>query len=178
MIQLTPDETLLGLLAARSQHGYQLLDTFRNPDQLGLVWNLSTSQLYAVLKRLEGQGLIAGRQVDSPDAPPRTEYTLTETGWVRLQEWLHERQPSSSIRRVRVEFLSRLYVMRLLDLPGGQVIEAQKNTCREAQAHLHARRDQIGPGIGRLALEFMIAQMDAVLRWIDRYAPDAQDQAT
>ncbi len=102
MIHLTPDETLLGLLAARSQHGYQLLDTFRNPDQLGLVWNLGTSQLYAVLKRLESQGLIAGQQVDSPDAPPRTDYALSEAGRARLTAWLYDAQPSSSIRRVVV----------------------------------------------------------------------------
>jgi len=53
MATITPDETILGLLAVRERHGYDLLDCFRDPSQLGEVWNLSTSQLYAVLKRLE-----------------------------------------------------------------------------------------------------------------------------
>ena len=44
-----------GIVAARARHGYQLIDCFRDTAQLGRVWDLSTSQLYAVLKRLEAQ---------------------------------------------------------------------------------------------------------------------------
>src|SRR5215510_9595309 len=113
METITPDETLLGLLAARARqglatHGYQLIECFRDPAQLGRVWDLSTSQLYAVLKRLQGQGLIAGKMVASPDAPPRTEYTVTLRGQELLADWLQTDCPSASVRRVRVEFLSRL----------------------------------------------------------------------
>src|SRR5689334_11085276 len=105
MSQLTPDDVLLGLLAVSPQHGYQLLETFRDPNQLGEVWHLSTSQLYAVLKRLETQGLIVGREVASTDAPTRTEYSLTEAGQRRVREWL-DTEPYASVRRVRVDFLS------------------------------------------------------------------------
>lgn len=51
MSQFTPDETLLGSLAAEARHGYQLLECFHNPAQLGRVWHLSASQLYNVLER-------------------------------------------------------------------------------------------------------------------------------
>ena len=84
-MNLLPDETLLGLLAAHAQHGYQLIDCFRDPAQLGNVWSLGTSQIYAVLKRLETQGLIAGRAVESADAPTRVEYSLTEAGMQSLE---------------------------------------------------------------------------------------------
>jgi DNA-binding PadR family transcriptional regulator len=73
MSALTPDETIVGLLASQPQHGYQLLETFNRPDSLGNVWSLSTSQLYAVLKRLERQGWITGQPLASEIAPPRTE---------------------------------------------------------------------------------------------------------
>jgi DNA-binding PadR family transcriptional regulator len=115
MSLLTPDDTLLGLLAAEARHGYQLIACFRDPAQLGNVWHLSTSQLYAVLKRLSGQGLISGCAVESPDAPTRIEYTLTPIGVVRLAAWLEETSPSPSVRGVRVEFLSRLCIARLLN---------------------------------------------------------------
>src|SRR5258707_15802201 len=115
MKSLTPDETILGLLVQRPRHGYELLDCFRDPGQLGEVWRLSTSQLYAVLKRLEFQGLTEGHEVLVPDAPPRMEYTLTGTGQERLQAWLDKSSPSASVHRVRVEFLSRLYIARLLN---------------------------------------------------------------
>src|SRR5258708_19398538 len=108
MSQVMVDETLCGLWAAGSRHGYELLDCFSDPAQLGEVWHLSTSQLYAVLKRLETQKLIEGRQVLVADAPTRTKYTLTEQGQAHLEACLQETRPSPSIRRVRVEFLSRL----------------------------------------------------------------------
>jgi DNA-binding PadR family transcriptional regulator len=168
MATLTPDETLLGLLAYHPQHGYQLLDVFRDPAQLGCVWNLSVSQLYAVLKRLDTQEYIRGAEMSAPDAPPRTEYTLTESGYVRLKAWLEERQPSPSIRSVRVEFLSRLFVARLLNLPTIDLIRWQKATCTQKQTELIAQRETALAGVGYLALDLQIAQLDAILNWIDR----------
>jgi DNA-binding PadR family transcriptional regulator len=48
-----PDELILGLLAAEPMHGYQILARFEAPSELGRVWTMSRSQVYAVLKRLE-----------------------------------------------------------------------------------------------------------------------------
>jgi DNA-binding PadR family transcriptional regulator len=168
MATLTPDDTLLGLLAFRQQHGYQLLEVFREPAQLGCVWNLSVSQLYAVLKRLDAQGYIQGREVSSTDAPDRTEYTLTESGNARLKNWLSESRPCASIRSVRVEFLSRLFVARLLNLPTLDLIRWQKATCYQKRTDLIAQRDAAQPGVGYLALDLQIAQLDAIMKWIDR----------
>jgi DNA-binding PadR family transcriptional regulator len=168
MGQLTPDETILGLLAVRARHGYELLDCFRDPGQLGEVWKLSTSQLYAVLKRLEAQRLTEGHEVAVADAPPRTEYALTEAGKARLRTWLDEPHPSDSIRRVRVEFLSRLYVARLLNIPTLPIVERQKAACRKRRAELLACLQNAAPGVGRLTLELVIAQLDAVLQWLER----------
>ncbi|MEP7287339.1 MAG: PadR family transcriptional regulator [Chloroflexota bacterium] len=167
MSQITPDETLLGLLAVRARHGYELLDCFRDPTQLGEVWNLSTSQLYAVLRRLETQGLTQGCEVVTADAPPRTEYTLTEAGLARLHSWL-KASPSASIHRVRVEFLSRLYIARMLDLPTLPIVQHQKEVCRHKCTDLIARRESADPGIGLLTLELVIEQLTVILKWLDR----------
>jgi len=166
MLKLTPDDTLLGLLAANSQHGYQLLDAFRDPQQLGRVWYVSTSQLYAVLKRLEQQGLIAGQQVASADAPTRTEYTLTDEGHARLRAWLDEPHPSPSLRRIRVEFLSRLYIARLLGCPTGPIIARQRATCQRRLDDLLAERTGAPQSVSDLALEMVIAQLQAILDWL------------
>jgi DNA-binding PadR family transcriptional regulator len=168
MREITPDETLLGLLAARPhQHGYQLMDCFRSPDQLGRVWKLSTSQLYAVLKRLDEQGLVTGHKVEKADAPPRIEYTLTDAGRARLEAWLYDECPSASVRRVRVEFLSRLFVACLLKLPTRPIIERQRLACRQKLAALTAQQCRAEPGIGSLALELVIAQLETITQWID-----------
>jgi DNA-binding PadR family transcriptional regulator len=178
MSSLTPDETILGLLAVRARHGYELLDCFRDPGQLGEVWRLSTSQLYAVLKRLESQGLTEGHEVLVPDVPARTEYQLTSAGEGRLQGWLNELSPSASINRVRVEFLSRLYIARLLDIPTVPIVERQKASCREKKVEVLACLHKAEPGIGRLTLELVVAQLDVILQWLDRceLAPKSVDE--
>ncbi len=168
MQALTPDETILGLLAARARHGYQLLECFHDPAQLGSVWDLSTSQLYNVLKRLKERGYVLGKDVDSPDAPTRTEYCLTDAGQTQLEAWLNDKHPSASIRRVRVEFLSRLFVARLLNIPTIPVVKYQKVACRQRLEELLLQREQSVPGVPFLALELKIAQLHAVLQWIDR----------
>ena len=175
-MNLLPDETLLGLLAAHAQHGYQLIDCFRDPAQLGTVWSLSTSQLYAILKRLEAQSLISGREVESLDAPTRVEYTLTPAGLSRLETWLTETQPAAAARQVRVQFLSRLYIARLLDLPTLEIVRRQKESCRQRLAARIVDRDCAVPGVGRLALELEVAQLEVILDWLDRCELDPQPQ--
>ncbi len=174
-MNLLPDETLLGLLAAQARHGYQLIDCFRDPAQLGHVWSLSTSQIYAVLKRLETQSLIVGRAIESADAPTRVEYTLTGAGVQRLEAWLTEAQPSASVRRVRVEFLSRLYIARLLNLPTLELVRRQKESCRQRRAARIVERDCAAPGVGRLALDLEVAQLEAILDWLDRCELDPHE---
>jgi len=168
MSSITPDETILGILAVRARHGYALMDCFRDPTQLGEVWRLSTSQLYAVLKRLEAQGLTEGHEVIVPDAPPRIEYSLTSKGEARLEAWLHDQFPSASVHRVRVEFLSRLYVARWLDIPTLPIVEQQKVSCREKREELFECMQNAEPGMGRLTLELVVAQLDVILQWLDR----------
>lgn len=168
MSSLTPDETILGLLAAQGRHGYELLECFRSSHQLGRVWNLSVSQIYAVLKRLEREGSIVGHEVVSENAPPRTEYALTENGEKRLLVWLNEPHPSASIRCIRVEFLSRLYIAQQLSIPSDAVVRYQRDACTTQRDKLVSERHNAEPGIDLLALELHIGQLEAVLRWIER----------
>ncbi|MEZ4669059.1 MAG: PadR family transcriptional regulator [Anaerolineae bacterium] len=169
MAQPTPDETLLGILMARPQHGYQLLDIFQDLQQLGQVWKLSTSQLYAVLKRLETQRFIIGEEKNSPDAPPRMVYQVTELGKQQVMEWLNQPRPSPSVRRVRVEFLSRLFVAGKLNMSLRVIIQRQKQACRRELASLLDQRRESSVGVAHLSLELNIVQLKGILHWIDRY---------
>ncbi|MCC6613668.1 MAG: PadR family transcriptional regulator [Anaerolineae bacterium] len=168
MSDLTPDDTLLGLIAIRDCHGYELIEAFRDSSALGDIWKMSTSQIYAVLKRLEGQGLIAGRVVESANAPNRTEYYLTPAGKGRLDAWLDDPAPSASIRRVRVEFLSRLFIARQLNVPTIPIAQRQRRTCEAERERLLGELSSKSAGMSFLAQELVIAQLDAVLRWIER----------
>lgn len=168
MSTIAPDNTLLGLLAIRPRHGYELLEILRDPKQLGQVWKLSTSQLYAVLKRLETHGLTIGREVPAVDAPARTEYALTPRGRLKLDAWLNDPRPSASVRRIRVEFLSRLYIAARLGCPADPIIERQTEACSHKLAELVAQRASGAQGIGLLALDLVIAQLGVILEWLAR----------
>ena len=168
MNTLTPDETILGLLASRPAHGYHLLESFHDPAQLGEVWKLSTSQLYAVLKRLEKQGAIQGVERESADAPTRTEYYITAAGEARLAQWLDNPQPSASVRCVRVEFLSRLYIARLLGIPTQPLVKRQKQACSQRYHELVAQRATAPLGMGFLTLDLVVTQMEGIIAWLDR----------
>ncbi|MEO8393384.1 MAG: PadR family transcriptional regulator [Chloroflexota bacterium] len=176
-MNLLPDETLLGLLAAHARHGYELIDCFRDPAQLGTVWSVGTSQIYAVLKRLETQGLIAGRAFESADAPTRVEYTLTEAGLRSLEAWLDEAEPRAAARQVRVEFLSRLYITRLLNRPTLEIVRRQKASCRQRLAARIIARDTAVPGVGRLVLDLEVAQLEIILDWLDRCELDPHEES-
>ncbi len=168
MKSLTPDETILGLIAARNCHGYELIEIFHDPAQLGSVWQMSTSQIYAVLKRLEREKQIIGHEVETEAAPNRIEYQLTQAGQQQLETWLYDPAPSSSIRRVRVEFLSRLFIARLLNIPTIPIVQKQRAACEAEYASLLAERENLPGGMNFLTHELVIAQIEAVLQWIVR----------
>lgn len=168
MSQLSPDDVLLGLLAAAPSYGYQLLEVFGAPEQLGGVWKLSTSQLYNILKRLERDGFIQGHTVETHDAPPRTEYQPTEVGLRRMEAWLHHSAPSASLRRVRTEFLSRLHIARLLGVPLQPIIERQRQACIQRQRALVTQRESVPAGVGALSLDLLIEEIAVVIEWIGR----------
>ncbi len=133
MTRLVPDAVILGLLKYQPSHGYDLLKWFNSPKYLGRIWTMSTSQLYAVLKRLEEKGAIAGKEISMPNAPSRNEFHITELGEAWIQAWLFDSKPSASIHRIRVEFISRLFIAELLGLPKHKIIKLQQEECEKTK---------------------------------------------
>lgn len=175
-----PDEVILGLLKIKPAHGYELLAFFQSKSLLGRIWTMSTSQLYAVLKRLEREGFIDGREVDVPNAPARMEYSVTGLGDQQLDDWLFESQPSSSIHRIRVIFLSRIFIANILEIPLERIVDAQIQALiiqRDA-FEKHSKNEQ--SDIEALALEFVINQLNAAIDWLNtsNFAISTQDKIT
>lgn len=80
---------LLGLIAQREMYGYELVAELRR--QTDAVVDLPEGTVYPALRRLERQGLIAGRWVELADTPRRRYYALTQDGELALasgrREW-------------------------------------------------------------------------------------------
>lgn len=166
MSRPVPDEVILGLLEAQPAHGYELLECFRSRAQLGHIWTMSTSQLYAVLKRLEREGAIVGEEVDAINAPKRIEYWVTESGNRQLEAWLLDPYPSASVHRIRVLFLSRVYIANLLSIPPDRIVDAQVQACHLQREKFSEQRQRNPSEIELLTLDFVIQQLNSAINWL------------
>jgi len=164
---LSPEYALLGLLAESPAHGYELHQVLAA--DLGQVWHLSLSHTYNILNRLETQGYIAGSLQEQEKLPARRLFHLTEAGRERFETWLGSTS-GSSVRSVRLEFLTRLYFARRLDPPRARaLIEAQISETRRGLERLHKLQESVpvGQHINRLGLELRIRQLESILEWLE-----------
>ena len=161
---VSPQPALLGLLLSEPKHGYELYQEFSR--DLGRVWRIGQSQLYAQLKLLEESGRVSVRVEEQPNRPARKVYALTPQGRAAFEEWVH--QPTPYLRRIRVEFLARLYFFQRLSLAGlDQLVAAQKAVCRDQIERFDRLMAESEEPFAHLVLEFRRGQLEAVVRWLD-----------
>jgi DNA-binding PadR family transcriptional regulator len=90
---------VLGLLTDGERSGYDLLRSAER--SVGFFWTPAKTQLYAVLKKLVGNGLATARRVRQTDRPDKTLYRITDAGLARLRSGLE--QVGSSVNRNPLE---------------------------------------------------------------------------
>jgi PadR family transcriptional regulator AphA len=162
---VSPQPVLLGLLASQPYHGYELHQQFRR--ELGSVWQIGLSQLYAQLKQLEERGLVAAEVEPQPTRPARKVYRVTSEGRQVFSNWV--RQPTPYLRHIRVEFLARLYFYRRMSLSNlEQLVAEQRAVCTRQIERFQRLAAESRDEFRRLVLEFRIGQLEAVVRWLDR----------
>src|SRR5262249_48869253 len=104
---LTLEHALLGFLRQRSMYPYEIYQTLSQAHDLGRVWHLKQSQVYALLSRLEEAGFISTTTEMQNSRPPRKVMTLTPSGLKAFDAWLLA--PVAHGRDFRLEFLAKLY---------------------------------------------------------------------
>lgn len=164
---LSPEFALLGFLARQPAHGYDLHQ--RLLAELGQVWHISQSQLYNLLKRLETQGDIIASLLEQPRLPDRHVFHLTEQGRARFEKWM-ETPTGSSVRAIRVEFITRLYFAHLHSPElAANLIQVQMHETRLGLERLRRKIEDIPPGqtFNRLGLELRVRQLSSVLDWLE-----------
>ena len=168
----TPDRLeygLLGLLRREPLHAYEMYQRLRHDEPLGRIWQLKQSHLYALLARLEEDGLITGVTEPQGARPPRRMLTLTDAGVATYLAWVTT--PVRHGRDFRLEFLAKLAcAAHEGSTTIAALITSQRDTCAEWLNDLHQRiaalPDQ--PPYDRLVLEFRAGQITAILAWLDR----------
>jgi PadR family transcriptional regulator AphA len=162
----SPEYALLGFLYIQPNHGYDLHRMLIA--ELGQTWHISQSQTYAILKRLEAQGFISSTTVEQEKLPAMQNLTVSPAGRQRFETWL-ETSTGSSVRAIRLEFITRLYFAQKLSperiLP---LIEAQTAEVQNALVRLEVSLAFLPDGqkFNRLSLQLRIQQLKSILDWL------------
>lgn len=161
---------LLGLLAQRPRHGYELHATFEALVGGEGAWDVKPAQIYTTLARLEEGGLVAESATPTPDkpGPDKRTYTITPAGQAVLADWFAQ---GVTLEPHRDEFFLKL----MLAVSTGQadprrVIQAQRAALYKALHVVTAQRARLNPRTALAQLLLMdkaVMHLEADLRWLD-----------
>ena len=145
-------------------HGYGLCRNLQ--EGLGTIWKLGRSQVYAVLKDLENEGLASHERVHQERFPPKKIYRITGPGKDLFLSWLNA--PVNNIREMRLEFLTKLYfAAQLCPDERAQLISRQLYVCREKLDSVSESRRQAKSPEEHHALDFKLSVIRAAVNWLE-----------
>jgi len=157
----------LGLLMNQPKHGYALYRDFRRAfDQ---IWQAEQAKFYSVLAALEEKGYLRITTELQEKRPPRKVYHITDTGRIAFLTWV--RQPVTSMRAMRVEFIAKLRFYSLLRMGGArQFIDEQIATLRamlkEWEQPTSGRGRQRADLIHGWVNDFRMRQATFMIEWL------------
>ena len=172
---------ILGSLMESPVHGYDLKK--RVFKKVFADFGINDGQLYPLLKRLEGEGLIRKEIVPREGAPSRHKYFITDAGREALITWLED--DSGEERSMRYdfmrkdEFFTRCNYIRHLDKARAVAkMQSQIRLVQDTLADFHAARDRmieknVDPYRIKL-LEYGIRSQQARLDWLQDLLTDIQ----
>jgi PadR family transcriptional regulator, regulatory protein AphA len=160
---------LLDLVDQKPRHGYEIYKELIRLEGIGLIWRLNQSQLYALLDKLETQGLLDGQVLPGDNRPDRREMRLSAAGKTQLEEWAD--LPVESQRFMRQEFMAKLHHVHRLD-PGirtTRLIDRQKANCLRWETTLLLEMENTLPGheFTCAVLDYRLKQVRATRDWLD-----------
>lgn len=166
---LTIEHAALGVLRRRPTHAYELHQLLQRADALGGVWRLKQSLLYAILDRLEAEGLVTGELVPQGSRPPRKLLRLTAAGEAAFEGWLAA--PVKHGRDFRLEFLAKLYFASQAGAASvAALIAGQRAACADWLADLGRQAGLAAAPYEWLVVQFRIGQIEAIMAWLDTCA--------
>jgi DNA-binding PadR family transcriptional regulator len=153
---------LLGLLEREPSHGYDLkrdYDTWFGRDK-----PLPFGQVYATLKRLARDGMIAGGDAEAGDGPDRKRYAITELGSAEFDAWLT--RPIEPEPHLQAVLFSKVVLALMLGRPAETYLDTQR------AAHVQRMRElteikRKGGLMDALLADHGLFHLEADLRWIE-----------
>jgi DNA-binding PadR family transcriptional regulator len=161
---------ILGLLAQRPRHGYDLHNAFAAITGGPAAWEVKPAQIYTTLNRLESSGLVERQGVEPGDGPEKLIFALTAAGRQELLSWMLtpvEAQPQ------RDEFFLKVMLSIATDVIDPYKLIAAQRTALYRQLHAATvRRGETDPHRALahiLLLDRATMQLEADLRWLEMF---------
>jgi len=160
---------VLGLLAQKPRHGYELRAAFEAVVGGDANWEVKPAQIYTTLERLEDAGLVERTSdLGEGDEPARRIYTVTGAGRQSLQEWF-----ASGVAPEHQH--DEFYVKLMVALASGEadparIIQTQRAYLFQELHAATALRDGYDPRAEMaqiLLLDKVTMHLEADLRWLD-----------
>lgn len=167
---------LLGLLAQRPRHGYDLHAAFEAVVGGAQNWDVKPAQVYTTLARLEEGGLVAEEAVEQGSGPEKKIYAITPAGRQELAQWFGDGVEQGHQR-------DEFYVKLMLTLATGEanprrVIQTQRLRLFKDLHDLTAQRGVLDPKTNlaqMLLYDKAIMHLEADLRWLDMIEARLED---
>ncbi len=158
---------LLGLLAERPRHPYELWAAFQALAGGPEVWDLKPPQVYTTLERLAETGLVEAVEAEGGDSGRRI-YALTPRGRAVLEDWFYTGIPGDYQRD---EFFIKLMLGLMVEGTDlHRLIQVQRSTLyQELHKFVHQRTtaDPQRELARVLFLDKVVMHLEAELRWLD-----------
>lgn len=159
---------ILGLLAQKPRHGYELHSAFSTVVG-GDAWEVKPAQIYTTLERLEESGLVETKSdLGEGREPDRRIYAITHDGHEALKTWFNEGVPTEHQR-------DEFYVKLMIGLVSGEadparIIQNQRSRLFQEMHDATTQRDKYDPHAEMaqiLLTDKAIMHLEADLRWLD-----------
>jgi DNA-binding PadR family transcriptional regulator len=167
---------LLGMLAKKPQHGYELKRTF---EQLtGGFWELNYGQIYQSLDRLSEEGYVNYTVEQEENVPDKKVYAITDAGKQALKEWLSSPEEPRP-RPLRDELFIRLAVMSSKDVtPMLELIAQHQSVYLEKMQELTATKRELAKAkrgrtpssdelVEELLVDVALFHAEADVKWLE-----------
>jgi len=164
MIRNPAEYPILGILLRGPMHGYDMCRQLG--EGIGSIWRLGKSQIYALLAKLEREGLVTRERVGQENLPAKNIFSLTPRGREVFKAWATN--PVRHMRQMRLEFLTKLWFARQLGANSERdLIRDQLSQCQEQVQRLETSKQSCGTEIEARCLEFRVVTIRAAISWLE-----------
>lgn len=164
----TIEFSLLGVLADRPMHAYDLHKELSRPTGLGLIWTVKQAKLYSMAADLESRSLLGSRTDQQGNRPARRVFYLTEYGRTAFKQWL---QTPADWKDMRLDFLAKLYFARNSGGTVRRLLEAERSVCLARLERLRVQKEAADhDGFDAQVYGYRMALVEATMSWMDECA--------